>query len=617
MRAAEALGFTPLVCLFVAFCAGQSAAQAGGMVTNCTQAALQTAMTGGGTVLVACDTAIPVTSPILVLADTVLDGTGHSGSITAGNITNLVHMFIVAPGARLQVRNLTLSGGTAAGADGANGGDGESARGAAIYIDGGAVTFDGCILSNHVVTGGNGANAIKASGRGGDGGNGAGAAVFNNGGQLFITNSIFTANHAESGAGGEGGGGLDVANGSRGGKGGNGGNGAGAAIYNAADGVVTIFDSTFSSNTVAGNTAGLGGLGAGVLGFPGDLGDSGPALGAAIFNERGAITIVNSTFASNSGVGALGSAGDSGTSLLPAEDGSAGSSALGGGVFNLAGSLALTNCTFVGNAMTGGEGGPGGGGGTGGFGGSGGDGGDGGDALGAGIFNGSDGATIIVNCTFSSHGVVGGVGGDGGPGSGLGDSGDQGSAGRAEGAAVFNGGGTIRLRNSILAHSASGANAGGLILDEGFNLSSDTSPDFSSSDSQNSADPLFGAFTLAGGHAFTMTLSSNSPAINAITVAGGSGAPLFDQRNARRSEPFDIGAFEFEGVPAYLQARLNGDEIMLTWPAAGSFILQSSSAIGGTNAWTPVTDPSHVIGGLRSLAVRKTDQATFYRLSPP
>lgn len=598
--------------------AGANAARAGGTITNCTEAALQTALVGGGLVTLSCNDSILLTQPIVFVADTVLDGTGHSPTLAGGQITNLAHLLIVPPGVRLELRSVTISGAIGTGLAGTNGSSGELGSGSAIFVDGGELVLDGCTLAGNRVVGGAGAIAVRRNATGGNGGGAAGAAVYNNGGQIIVTNSLFTGNSAEGGAGGEGAAGVLMGNGSSGGGGGDGGEAAGAAIYNTAEGVVTIYDSTFSSNRVTGGVAALGGLGAGTFGFPGKPGRSGTGIGAAVFNAGGSITLVNSSVIGNTGQGAAGLAGDSGTILLEADGGSTGGRALGGGLFNAAGTVSLTNCTFAGNALTGGQGGTGGAGGARTFGAEGGDGGHGGGAFGAGVGTGAEGTTLIVNCSFSNNKVVGGAGGSGGRGTQSASPGDDGDAGQAEGGAIFNEGGSLRIRNSILAHSLSGSNAGGVITDEGFNLSSDATPAWTAAGSRNSVDPLFGGLTLAGGHALTLSLSSNSPAINGITAADGNGCPGFDQRNAFRVEPCDIGAFEFDGqsIAPALQAESSDGRIVLTWPATSSLVLQSAEGLAETNRWTTVTNPTETTENWRRLNLERTSRARFFRLVP-
>ena len=356
-------------------------ASASGTVTICTESDLRLALIGGGSVGLACDSTITLTSTLVVSKETVLDGTGHTPGLSISFSTNSSRLFLVQPGARLTLRNLRLTGVILTGGDGTNADDGQPALGAAIYSDHGVVTLEGCTLSGNTVTGGNGAPPTDL-GTVGDGGRGAGAAIYNNGGELTVTNSIFDANAAVGGQGGDGATAPLRANGNTGGDGGNGGIGSGAAIYNAGNGSVAIFSSTFSSNRVTGSFAGTGGDPTGVLGFPGSNGDSGAALGAALFNESGTVLIVNSTFIGNSGAGADGTAGPPTSTTAKGSNGSTGGHALGGAVHNSLGSLSMTNCTFAGNSVIGGAGGPGGAGETIGFGGNGGNGGSGGDALG-------------------------------------------------------------------------------------------------------------------------------------------------------------------------------------------------------------------------------------------
>jgi hypothetical protein len=603
-----------LLALLLSLC--PSFAQASGTVTNCTESALREALRGGGIVTLACNGVIVLTNTIIVAKETVLDGTGHTPTIS-GTGTNVFSLFWVEPGASLLLRGVAITGGSVVGSPGVHGEDGQPARGAAIFNQG-SVILESCLVANHAVFGGQGDDAVLAGGRGGNGGHGLGAAIHNHGGLLYVTNSTFSGNSAAGGEGGNGASGIPAGQGGSGGRGGNGGGGAGAAIFNTAQGQVTILDSLFSSNRVTGAFAGIGGAPGGVLGVTGRNGVSGPALGAAIFNELGAVAIMNSSFVGNIGVGAEGAPGGVADLLGDGQEGSNGGEALGGGIYNESGSIMLTNCSFVENDLQGGDGGPGGAGGSSGFGREGGRGGQGGQALGGGVFNSSRGALTIVNCSFSDHGVFGGGGGVGGPGSGLARPGRAGDPGTAAGAAIFNHqGGVTILRNSILAHSVSGENASGTINDEGFNLSSDDSPILNAVGSRNRIDPLLGAFTRDGGLVPTLTLSSNSPAIDAITVPGGNNCPPFDQRRAMRVPPCDIGAYEFGGVSAQpnLLARLQDNSIALTWPiSADEFVLQKATNLVHDTTWLTVTNLPSAANGWQTLMITPTNQNAFFRL---
>src|SRR5438477_11651870 len=60
-----------------------------GTVTNLTQEDLQSAMSGGGTVLFGDSGTLTLTSTIPVTADTILDGGGQQVTISGGNAVRL------------------------------------------------------------------------------------------------------------------------------------------------------------------------------------------------------------------------------------------------------------------------------------------------------------------------------------------------------------------------------------------------------------------------------------------------------------------------------------------------------------------------------------------------
>src|SRR5690349_10452227 len=62
---------------------------AGGVVSNCTEADLRTALAGGGTVTFACDGTITLGSTITNTLDTVIDATGHQITISGNNAVRL------------------------------------------------------------------------------------------------------------------------------------------------------------------------------------------------------------------------------------------------------------------------------------------------------------------------------------------------------------------------------------------------------------------------------------------------------------------------------------------------------------------------------------------------
>ena len=84
-------------------------APSGGSVNTCTLAALQTAMSGGGTVTFNCFGTIVFTSTWVVTANTFLNGNGFNVTLSGGNVTDL---FTVNAGAKLTLNRLTLQNGS-------------------------------------------------------------------------------------------------------------------------------------------------------------------------------------------------------------------------------------------------------------------------------------------------------------------------------------------------------------------------------------------------------------------------------------------------------------------------------------------------------------------------
>src|SRR5271165_3713697 len=60
-------------------------ARSGGTVNSCTESDLNAALAGGGMVTFACDGVITLSGTKTLSTDTVLDGSGHSVTISGGN----------------------------------------------------------------------------------------------------------------------------------------------------------------------------------------------------------------------------------------------------------------------------------------------------------------------------------------------------------------------------------------------------------------------------------------------------------------------------------------------------------------------------------------------------
>jgi len=296
-------------------------------VTSCTEAALRSAMAGGGTVTFACSGTITLGNTVVIATDTVLDASGRQVTINGGN---LVRVFYVNTNITLTLINLTLANGLSA--DGCGGG---------IYNEG-VLTATNCHFVSNRVQG-----ALAFPGQ-----DGCGGAVYNSG-ALNIIDCSFAWNSAGGGGGSQ--------------PGASGGTARGGAICNL--GSMVIERSLFASNTNAGGAGATGyspGYGSPAPGFPGLPG--GNAFGGALF-VSGPSTLVNCTLTGNQATGGSGGAGGNGGWWVnlgtgqwfvgPGGSGAGGGAACGA-VYDAAGALRITNCTIAFNSSVGGVGGVGG-----------------------------------------------------------------------------------------------------------------------------------------------------------------------------------------------------------------------------------------------------------------
>jgi hypothetical protein len=104
--------------LFILFCLlnAMNLALAGGVVTQPTEANLQAALAGGGTVTFACSGTITLSQTLSITQDTIIAAAGYQVTISGGNA---VRLFAVT-NAAFQVNGLTLADGRFAGAAGTN-----------------------------------------------------------------------------------------------------------------------------------------------------------------------------------------------------------------------------------------------------------------------------------------------------------------------------------------------------------------------------------------------------------------------------------------------------------------------------------------------------------------
>ena len=407
----------------------------------------------------------------------------------------------------------------------------------------GSTFIDARLLSNRAFTIASGATVLLrnltvanghapggssvAPGSGGAGQAGANGGAILNQGTLTLEDSAVTG--SQGGAGGVGGSGPSSTTASSGGVGGAGGSGGG--IYNT--GTLTLIGAT-----IADNDAGSGGAGGqGGQGTNGGVGGNGGAAGdgGGVANAGGSLTVIDSTLRSNgAGNGGAGGNGGSGTSGTGGGGGAGAGGAGGGGLATDGGALSVTNSTFA--SDTAGSGGAGGNGGAGSP--TGGPGGAGGGAGSGGAVSASSpsSATLLQVTAAANDPGTPGAGGSPGPGASAGASGGAGSGG-----AVFDQGSGITVQNSLLALNA-GGNCSGSVLDGGHNLSYG---DSSCPATFAGGNPNLGPLQNNGGPAATISLQAGGAAIDQIPAANAN-CPSTDERGvARPSGPkCDIGAYE-------------------------------------------------------------------------
>ena len=640
---------------------------AGATLSNCDEASLRQAMSSGGTITFACDGTIALSTMLLVDRDTVLDGNGRQVTIS-GN--GAVRVFEVDRGIRFTLRGLTIANGAVIGTNGTNGnftpgGNGEHAFGAGV-LNQGTLTVESCVFTNNVVRGGTGGLGHPPGG----GGNAGGSAIYNDGGAVVCTNCTFLDNSAiggrggdsaasqsgglggyaiggaffsssgtfalgdatfrnNSALGGEPGSGISIGNGiggpawggafasvgstgtvfstqfisnrakgagsnlAAGGSGAPGG-GVGGALYNT-NAFLTIARSLFSSNVAETGRGGRSGLispprGGAVLNFgtmtvsdthfygnvarvEGSRGDVIPAFGGAVANE-GTARIMGCTFYANQALGGPGASTPFGANP--------GGAAFGGAVYSVD-SLAISNSTLVANRAQGGSSFGQFGSGT------------------AGIASGG-GLALLGNTTLSHVTIASNVALNG-----ASPSQPVPLPGRGGGIYATNNAPT--LQNSIVAGNVTGSNAFGVLTDEGNNISSDGSCEFTQPGSRNNVDPRLSPLADFGGPTPTMALLAGSPAIDA---ALSSRCVPTDQRGRVRpaGPACDVGAFE-SSAPFTVRGTISGkpqdgitvqcNSVSGSSDSAGNYVVFGVSP--GNHNIVPTSPDAVVIPNSRALEV--------------
>ena len=447
-----------------------------GVVTNATEAALNAALVGGGTVTFACDGTITLTSTKIIGTNTVLDATGHRITISGGSS---VQLFSVTNG-NLTMFNLTLANGKQT-----NLNLGPYVVGGGIFALQGFSAYN-CTFTNNVAQGTNGAaGANSSNGKAGtSGGDAYGGAIACRVGPLYLTNCVFVNNSVLGGQGGAGG---NATSGSgSGGKGGAGGFALGGAIQ--INDAVVLTNCIFAGNTATGGNGGQGGdYGSSHTGKAGLGGPGGDGWGGDIVCGDYCETI-NCSLYGNAAYG--GNAGLAGLGTTTSTNGAAGGNGYGGAMYSMIYSTTI-NSTFFGNYAVGGNGGS--------LQMGTGTGGNGGNGAGGGLYfteYGPGDYAGVTNCTFSTNAAYGGA-------AGIGYT--NGTAGQSLGGNIRNNapayGDTLTLKNSIFAYPMNGGNgsSSGTIVDAGQNISSDGSITLNGPGSSMNTDPKLNTLAYDGG----------------------------------------------------------------------------------------------------------------------
>lgn len=303
------------------FVASQTAVFAGGVVTVPDEAALRTALAGGGQVTLTFDGTIVLTNTISISVSTEIDATRHSVTLSGGNQWRI---FEVSPGVALSIRKLTFNGGQVQGTNGAAQMDGGEAIGGAILVSNGILNLTDCRFLTNSALGGMGGPGFPNA----NGGAARGGAIYLSGGALNATNAEFAGNTARGGAGGV----VDFYPGATG----FGGIGQGGSVYftNAS---VHLEQCRFLDNRAEGGLA--------PISLQGNGATSGSAEGGALWNQAGTAFLVNCEFRQNSVTSPIPGSVSSGT----------GGSACGGAVFN-SGAMNVAQSTWFENRALGGAG---------------------------------------------------------------------------------------------------------------------------------------------------------------------------------------------------------------------------------------------------------------------
>jgi hypothetical protein len=433
------------------------------------EAELRTAISAGGVIKFASSGTIALTKPLIVSKDATIDADGNKVTLDGGNTSQLM---IVTAGVRLELRGLVFANGLIKGHDVPNkGSPGGPAFGGAISNDWGFLFITNCVFTNNHAIGG-GVIPLGASGTA------LGGAIWQNGGSIFIQNSVFINNRAIAGFG---------IGGARGG-----------AIHAQRDGDMEIVTTTFEGNEADSDGGAIWSqyaLKLSKCAFTSNRAELGGAIA-----PHSSSTITNCAFIRNKAVA-------------------------GGAIFLWNWPSILSRCSFVANyaakgsaimgilAMSG--------------------------EIDNSTFFGNRGGCVMASLALTYSGT------------------NLTFANNVSDSALFvnDFGGRYVFKNSLFGTNTTAAPETS-VTDAGNNLSATAMPEFNHPSSQNNADVKLGGIGDFGGDTPTMPLLSGSAAIDAGDDLA---APTTDQRG--RARPFgnrsDVGAFE-SSAPFFVVGRVDG-----------------------------------------------------------
>lgn len=227
-------------------------------------------------------------------------------------------------------------------------------------------------------------------------------------------------------------------------------------------------------------------------------------------------------------------------------------------------------------------------------------------------------STARLRATWLSQELRGtGGGGSCGRFNVCGTNGLPGTNGIAAGLAVFvaeGPGSSLLLANIILAGSGNVSLCSGPIVDLGYNLSSDNTPNFSTQTSRKNTNPQLGPLANNGGPTLTMSPLPGSPSIDA---GNDSSAPATDQRGVPRPQGahVDIGAME----ATFLKIeRLVDGNVRLRYAGipGDSYTLEGTFNL--SQPWFSIeTKPAGSNGGLQYLDLPDSAAQQMFRVKTP